>query len=146
MGFIFWMSTGTFSAEHTSRFIVPALHFLFPALALSDLYLFHGWIRKFGHLSEYFILGLLFFRAFRGQASPQWRLRWALYAFLAVVTFALGDEFHQSFVTSRTSSLADVTIDSLGGLLSQIAIYIRIKISRQQNPRRPASFVQRKSP
>jgi VanZ family protein len=146
MGFIFWMSTGTFSAEHTSRFIVPALHFLFPSLALQDLYLFHGWIRKFGHLSEYFILGLLFFRAFRGQASPKWRLRWTIYSMFAIIAFALGDELHQSWVASRTSSLVDAAIDSLGGLLSQIAIYIQIKITRQRNPRRSPSFVPRKSP
>jgi len=127
MGVIFWMSTGTFSAEQTSRVIGPLLHFLFPHLSEQNTFLLHGVIRKFGHISEHFVLGLLFFRAVRGDASPPWRLRWALYAVIFVVVFALSDEFHQSWVASRTSSLVDVSFDSAGGLLSQIAIFLKEK-------------------
>ncbi len=128
MGVIFWMSTGTFSADHTSRFIGPLLHFLFPGLSEQDIELLHGMIRKAGHVSEYFILGLLFFHSLRGNSSQRWRLRWALTAILAVVLFALSDEYHQSWVASRTSSLVDVSIDSVGGVLSQIAILLKDKM------------------
>ncbi|SEM39273.1 VanZ like family protein [Syntrophus gentianae] len=128
MGVIFGMSTGTFSADHTSRFIGPLLHFLFPGLPEQDIELFHGMIRKAGHVSEYFILGLLFFHGVRGNSSQRWRLRWALTAILAVVLFALSDEYHQSWVASRTASLVDVSIDSVGGVLSQIAILLKDKM------------------
>jgi VanZ family protein len=33
-----------------------------------------------------------------------------------VLLYAIGDEFHQSFVPSRTASFGDVTIDLLGGI------------------------------
>lgn len=130
MGVIFWMSTGTFSAEHTSRFIGPLLHFLFPRLSAQDMDLLHGCIRKAGHVAEYFILGLLFFRAFRGNDPQGWRLHWAVCAVIGVVFYALGDEFHQSWIASRTSSLVDVGIDSMGGVFSQIVMFARVKISR----------------
>ncbi|OPY84401.1 MAG: VanZ like family protein [Syntrophus sp. PtaU1.Bin208] len=128
MGVIFGMSTGAFSADHTSRIIGPLLHLLFPGLPEQDIELFHGMIRKAGHVSEYFILGLLFFRAVRGNSSRRWRLRWALTAILAVVLFALSDEYHQSWVASRTASLVDVSIDAAGGVLSQIGILLKEKL------------------
>jgi len=90
----------------------------------------HGLIRKAGHVTEYFILGLLLFRAIRGNSQQGWRLRWAVYAVIGVVLYALSDELHQSFSSSRTSSLVDVGIDSAGGVLSQFAIIFREKISR----------------
>lgn len=124
MAVIFWMSTGTFSSAHTSRFIVPMLHFLFPSLLPEDLYMIHEAIRKAGHAVEYFILGLLVFRAFRRGSSQAWRLRWAIYSVIWVVCYAMGDEFHQSSVAERNASLTDIGIDSMGGVLSQISIIL----------------------
>ena len=86
MSMIFWMSTGTFSADHTSRFIGPLLHFLFSSLPEPDIERLHGLIRKAGHFSEYFILGLFFFRGIRGNSPQRWRLRWALTTILAAAT------------------------------------------------------------
>ncbi len=89
---IFWMSTGTFSSEQTSRIIVPLLNFLFPWLSPQDVELIHGLIRKSGHVSEYLVLGLLSYRAFRADSSPIWRLRWAGFALIVVALFAASDE------------------------------------------------------
>jgi VanZ family protein len=125
MGVIFGVSTGTFSSEHTSRFIVPLLHFLFPWLSPQDVDLIHELIRKAGHVSEYFILGLLLFRAFRSDSAQRWRPRWTIYTVIGVIIYAVSDEFHQSFVAARGASLVDVGIDSAGGILSQIAVMLR---------------------
>jgi VanZ family protein len=125
MGIIFGMSTGTFSSEHTSRFIVPVLHFLFPWLSPQDVDLIHELIRKAGHVSEYFILGLLLFCAFRSDSVQGWLPRWTIYTVIGVMIYAVCDEFHQSFVDSRGASLADVVIDSAGGVLSQIVVMLR---------------------
>jgi VanZ family protein len=38
----------------------------------------------------------------------------------AVALWALDDEFHQSFVPTRTASIMDVTIDTAGGALAQV--------------------------
>lgn len=128
MGFIFWMSTGTFSSEHTSRFIVPFLQSLTPGLSMQDIDFIHELIRKSGHLSEYFVLGLLSFRAFRGASARRWRLQWTIFAVAVVALFAVSDELHQSFVASRNCSLFDVGIDLVGGILSQGAIILVRKI------------------
>ena len=125
MGVIFGMSTGMFSSDHTSRFIVPVLQFFFPWLPPHDVDLIHGLIRRAGHVTEYFILGLLLFRAFRSDSPQAWLPRWTLYTIIAVVLYAMSDEFHQSFVVTRTASLVDVSIDTAGGVLSQIAVTLR---------------------
>jgi VanZ family protein len=125
MGVIFWMSTGTFSSEHTSRFIVPLLNFLFPWLSPQNVDLIHELIRKAVHVAEYFILGLLLFRAFRSESSQEWRTQWTIYTVIGVMLYAVCDEFHQSFVATRGASLVDVAIDSAGGVFSQIVIMFR---------------------
>jgi VanZ family protein len=124
------MSTGAFSSEHTSRIIVPLLNFLYPGLAPHQVDMIHGLLRKAGHISEYFLLGLLFFHAFRSNSLQKWRFHWTIYSIIGVVFYAVSDEFHQIFVSSRTASLIDVGIDSAGGILSQIAIILRWKIMR----------------
>jgi VanZ family protein len=131
MGVIFWMSTGMLSSEHTSRFIIPFLNFLFPGFAPHQIEIIHGLFRKAGHITDYFIMGILFFRAFRSDSLQKWHLRWTIYAIIGVVFYAGSDEFHQSFVSSRTASLVDVGIDSAGGILSQIAIILRWEIMRR---------------
>ena len=80
----------------------------------------HATIRKGAHVAEYFVLGLLLFRAFRVSSTGAWKWRWALLAVMGVVVWALGDEFHQSFVPTRTASMVDVGIDTAGGILAQV--------------------------
>lgn len=110
---------------------MPILNFLFPWLSLDQINFLHGLIRKAGHVTEYFILGLLFFNAFRGESVERWHSRWAMYTMIGIVLYAVSDEYHQSFVASRTASVVDVGIDSIGGLLSQAALIVRWKISRK---------------
>ena len=79
-------------------------------------------IKKLGHASGYAMLGLAYYFAL----PPYLRVgyRWAL-ALLMAILFALSDEFHQSFIEGRTSSLIDVMIDTAGAVfaLSLGAIY-----------------------
>ncbi len=78
-------------------------------------------IRKAGHVIEYFILGLLMFRGFRGGSTAEWKWRWSLSAVIGVVLWAVTDELHQSFIPTRTASITDVGIDAAGGVLAQFA-------------------------
>ena len=128
MCFIFWMSTDTFSSENTSRVIGPILHFIFPSLSAGALDTVHGLIRKSAHVAEYFVLGLLLFRAFRSDSSQPWDRRWTIYSVIIVFLYAMSDEFHQISVTSRSSSIFDVGLDTAGGVLSQIAIMLRLTV------------------
>jgi VanZ family protein len=118
MCFIFWMSTAMFAAQNTSSIIEPILRYLMPTISHKQLEHLHFIIRKSAHITEYFISGLLLFRAFRSGSEEHHAWRWALYSFLVLVVIAATDEYHQSFVADRTSSIVDVGIDSMGGVFA----------------------------
>ena len=116
---IFAGSSDALSAEHTSRFIVPFLHWLDPTMSAATIVTVHMMIRKLGHFSEYAILAALIWRGIRGTLSVSSALL-ALSAFFAAAVFAASDEFHQSFVPTRTASVHDVMIDCTGALFAVI--------------------------
>lgn len=77
MCLIFWMSTGTFAFENTASFVNPVLRFLLPEMPPKHMDLIHALIRKAGHVTGYFILSLLLFRALvrsTGQSLNRWRV------------------------------------------------------------------------
>ena len=119
IGIIFWMSTETFSSQNTFSLTEAVLRFLVPGISSQEMALIHAFIRKAGHVIEYFILGLLLFRAFRGGSAASWNWRWSFLAVMVVLLWAAGDEFHQSFVPARTASAVDVGIDTVGGIIAQ---------------------------
>ena len=120
MALVLWMSTGTFSEANTSSFIKTVIRFLVPEISPRKAYVIHDFIRKLGHVTEYFILGLLLFRAFRGSSNESFNWRWPLSALSVVVLWAAGDEFHQFFIPTRTASPVDVGIDTAGGMFAQV--------------------------
>ena len=119
MCFILWMSTETFSSRNTSALVETILPLLIPEISSQELALIHVFMRKLGHFIEYFILGILFFRAFRGGSTASCSWRWYFFAVTLIVLWAASDEFHQSFVPTRTASIVDVGIDTAGGILAQ---------------------------
>jgi VanZ family protein len=116
LAFIFFASSDSFNAGNTSRIIGPLVLWLFPNTTPETLATIHLIVRKLAHFSEYAILGVLAARAFR--ASP----RWFLISAVLVVVYALLDEYHQSFVPSRTASVFDSFIDMAGGMSALIFI------------------------
>ena len=70
-------------------------------------------LRKCAHVTEYAILALLVSRAF-AQSSRGFRHRFVVLPLLFGIAFAASDEFHQSFVPSRTGVAADIVFDSFG--------------------------------
>jgi VanZ family protein len=112
---IFIGSTDLLSGSNTERVLWP-LSWLFPHASEATLRTLHFLIRKAGHLTEYAILAWLVARAFRTSSRELLRNRWFWLSLLLVVAYSLSDEFHQSFVPSRTASIYDSMIDSLGGL------------------------------
>jgi len=82
-------------------------------------YLGTGWglwdfiLRKFAHITEYFILTLLLYRAFKGSFSlPYFYL--IIFTFNLAFLYAVSDEIHQLFVFGRSGNPGDVMIDTLG--------------------------------
>ena len=125
LGFISFASSGSFSAGNTSRIIGPLILWLFPKTSPETLAVIHFTTRKIAHFTEYAILGFLAARAFRTSPRPAIRQRWFLICVTLVVVYALIDEFHQSFVPSRTGSIFDSLIDMAGGLTALLIIRYR---------------------
>lgn len=122
-GVISSLSTDIFSSEHTSRFIIPVLRWLFPHWSNDTLELMHGIIRKSAHVTEYFIFSIFLLRAIRGK-NREWTLRWAVWAVVIAAGYAALDEFHQSFVPSRTASPWDALIDTVGASAAQAVLWL----------------------
>jgi VanZ family protein len=114
--FISYASSDSFNADNTSRIIGPLVLWLFPNTSPETMATIHFVTRKLAHFTEYAILGFLAARAFWSSK------RWFLISAVLIVVYALIDEYHQSFVPSRTASLFDSLIDMLGGITALIFI------------------------
>jgi VanZ family protein len=125
-------STDFFSARHTSRYILPALHWLLPQAGAETLDRLHSLIRKSAHFMEYFVFGFLLLRAMRGEHRG-WRIRWAIVALVIAAGFSALDEFHQSFVPSRTATPWDSLLDTSGAAIAQALVWIWFRV-HTRNP------------
>lgn len=120
---IFIASTGWFAGSRTESVVVPFLAWLFPHASLETLLEIHAVLRKLGHFTEYFVLGVLIARALRDERG--WQLHHALMAIALAATYAVTDELHQRFVPGRTAAASDVGIDTLGATAAQLVLWIR---------------------
>ncbi len=125
LAFISFASSNSFSAGNTSRIIGPLVLWLFPNTSPETLLVIHMITRKVAHFTEYALLGMLAARAFRGSPRPGLQGRWFVAALGLVVVYSLLDEYHQAFVPSRTASVYDSLIDTIGGLTALIVIWRR---------------------
>lgn len=83
-------------------------------------------LRKFTHITEYFILTFLLYRAFKNS----FRLSSFYLIFLLAVfslLYAISDEIHQAFVPLRGPSALDVLIDSCGIII----FFMLLKVKRK---------------
>jgi VanZ family protein len=120
---IFMASTDVGSSVHSGR----ALHHVLTWLGLAERMStarfdeINHYVRKAGHLTEYALLAVLIHRALNstrmsaGRGRSRWATRWVLTSLGLVILYAASDELHQRFVASRTSSVWDVLLDTLGG-------------------------------
>jgi len=122
---IFIGSTDLLSSANTGGVLVRPVLWLFPHASERTVAIYQLVTRKMGHLTEYFIFGLLCARVFRTSSHKVLRQRWFWTSLLLVVVYALSDEFHQSFYPSRTASIYDCMIDSVGGLAALVLWAIR---------------------
>lgn len=130
---IFIGSTDVLSASNTGGVLARPLLWLFPHLSEGTLKILQFVVRKAGHFTEYAILALLAARAFRTSARELVRKRWFWASLLLIVVYSLSDEFHQSFYPSRTASIYDCMIDSLGGLTALVLLAFRNRSKHGQD-------------
>lgn len=131
-------SSDMFSASHTGRYLYPFLTWLFGPLDPVRYEFWHGFARKSGHVFGYGILCYLYFRAWRAtlpQDWPRWSVKWGVLAWLFTAIVASLDEWHQSYIPSRTGTWHDVLLDSTAALIA--LILIRFWIARRTGDRTP---------
>jgi VanZ family protein len=138
---IFGASGDKSSGERSSRVIAPIVRFFAPSISKEALDRIVHYARKTAHVTEYAILALVLWRALhqsrarraeedltlppgsRAERSP-WSWRIAALALGLAVLYAATDEFHQSFIPSRTAEVRDVFIDAFGAALGLFAFWI----------------------
>ena len=131
---IFIGSGNVLSAAHTS-IILRAVRWLFPNVRDESLAVLHLLVRKAGHLTEYAVFATLAARAFRASSHDLLRRHWVGCSLLLAIVYALTDELHQSFVPSRTASIYDSLIDSMGALMALTIIWLRHRKSEPDGRR-----------
>ena len=131
MFFISFASGSEFSALNTSTVVRPLILWFFPNISDDRLAAIHFLIRKSAHFTEYGVLAFLASRAFTTSSHAFIRRNWFQLGVLLVVCYSLLDEFHQSFVPSRTASLYDSGIDMAGGVT--VLLIFKLYYKRAKN-------------
>lgn len=90
-------------------------------------------IRKSAHAFEFFILAILLAWVLIEYHILGWKV--TVMTLLAVLLYAMSDEFHQLFVEGRSARIFDVTVDFVGGVIGISFVQLILKI-RQIKSRR----------
>jgi len=96
--------------------------FYFSSIPSNEMPNFGSWdtlVKKSGHMIGYALLGLTYLR---GTNSYRWKS--ILITLIGVILYAASDEFHQSFVPGRTSTVMDVGIDTIGAIIGQALVWL----------------------
>jgi VanZ family protein len=126
MAVIFTASCDRGSFQHSSRIVAPFVRWLWPQVSPETLHTIVLCVRKCGHLTEYAVLALLLWRAWRPADPPEeapWRWSRAGLVLALVALYAASDEFHQAFVPTREASVKDVLIDLFGAALALLCVW-----------------------
>jgi VanZ family protein len=122
-------SSAWLSATNTGRILYPVFHFLF-RMDWDRFEFWHFYLRKGGHVFGYGLLSILLFRAWRETLpavnNAKWTFRWVSIAVLGTALVASLDEWHQSFIPSRTGTVQDVVLDTCAGIGAQILVFLWI--------------------
>lgn len=85
-------------------------------------------IRKMAHFSEYACMGMLVYILWRQWMSRDRKLYGLVICW--VLLSAIGDEVHQLFVPGRWGSVADVVLDTCGGIFG---LLVCLSVERIRN-------------
>jgi VanZ like family len=137
IGLISLESTDYCSSENTGRMLYALLTRLFGQINLYDFLIFHHYLRKTGHVVGYGMLSLLLLRGWRATLDQNHTQlgRTVLLSWLGTVFVAAMDEWHQSFIPSRTGTWRDVVLDSVAGLVFLVLAYRWLRRTAETSPR-----------
>ena len=117
-----------YESSRKSNSIITGIADVFSKKKLSDVekdkyinkYVFV--VRKTAHFTIYLILGILVISLLSEYRILNFKT--VLYTLLIVFLYACSDEFHQLFVSGRSSEIGDVLIDSSGGFIGSYLYYL----------------------
>jgi VanZ family protein len=75
------------------------------------------------HLIEYGGLGFLFAGYYTDNFKNKMEKSRLLFIIVFILLYAISDEFHQSFIKGRVSSIKDVIVDLVGGAVFPVLFY-----------------------
>ncbi len=116
-------STTYLGSDYTSGPLRRIYETLFGVVSDARWETIHHAIRKSGHFIGYGLLGLAWLRAWWMTLPRARYLVDVLLALLGTALIACTDEFHQSFLPNRTSSVRDVLLDCSGALVMTCMAY-----------------------
>jgi VanZ family protein len=109
----------------------PILQSWFGPIQDSSWDLYHHYLRKTGHFVGYGLVAFAFLHAWLhtlDRRAPRrlfsWRLNSTLLAIVSTAIVASCDEFHQSFIPSRTGSPIDVLLDTAGACALCLLVWL----------------------
>ncbi|SFM56614.1 VanZ family protein [Methanolobus profundi] len=135
-GFIFYLSSQANLSVPSSVFKIPIMYQLadiFKELGL-DIFIdiaayAYQHMDKVAHMFLYFGLGVLLHLTFRHSDHVLLRKYAAIFAIVLGIIYGITDEFHQSFVPGRSSSIHDLLADGIGVTIAQILFVILILVN-----------------
>jgi VanZ family protein len=139
IGIIAFESTDFFSAGNTSSMLYTLLTSIFGNIDLYHFLIFHHFLRKTGHVVGYGMLSVLLLRGWRVTLDQDHTHlgHTLLLSWLGTVFVASMDEWHQSYIPSRTGTWRDAALDSVAGLVFLAIAYFSIRRSPRGSPSFP---------
>jgi VanZ family protein len=136
IGLIALESTDAFSSEHTGSMLYALLRRLFGDIDFYKFLVFHHYLRKTGHVVGYGMLSLLLLRGWRATLGRDQAmlLRTALLSWLGTAVVAAMDEWHQSYIPSRTGTIWDVVLDCVAGVFFLLVVYFWLRRPPESAP------------
>jgi VanZ family protein len=129
---IFYLSTPPFGAHRSVPILARLLAFFDLSLSDTTLHVLDSFIRTLAHLTEYAVLALLLYRSCRGRTGPGWSARLAFWCVGIAALYAVTDEYHQSFSSTRGASALDCVLDTVGAALGMLVAYFWARVSRRR--------------
>jgi len=124
-------STDFFSSQNTGSMLYALLTHLFGTIDLYKFLILHHYLRKTGHVVGYGMLGLLLLRGWRATLDQDHSKlgRTVLLSWLGCAFVASMDEWHQSYIPSRTGTWRDAVLDSVAGVIFLLVAYFWLRHS-----------------
>jgi VanZ family protein len=131
-------STEYLGAEYTSGPLRWLFESILGRFSNATWDIVHHLVRKTGHFFGYGFIGLAWLRAWWMTLPNSRFLPDALLALLGTALVASADEWHQTFLPSRTGSAWDALLDCCGAITLQFVVYMYFRLMRLKKLARAA--------